>query len=402
MLLQNKTVLIGVCGSIASYKIANLCSMLIKLSCNVHVIMTKNATNFINPITFESITKNKCIIDTFDRGFDYNIEHIALAKKADVMIIAPASANMLGKIANGISDDMLSTTVMAMSCPVIIVPAMNTDMFNNKIVQNNIFVLNNYGYIMVEPDSGILACGDIGKGKMPSENILLDYILKEIAYKKDLDGKNILVTAGATIEHLDPVRFISNYSSGKMGYEIAKNCMLRGANVTLVTGRASVPPPNFINTVNVLSAKEMFNATLEAFPINDMIFKVAAVSDYTPSFYNENKIKKKNEELTIHLSKTKDILKHLGEIKTKNQTLCGFSMETENMIENSTKKLQNKNLDMIICNNINVEGAGFDIDTNVCSIITKSNTIDIPIMSKKELANIIVNNALQLHNMQNR
>lgn len=389
MNLKGKTVVLGVTGSIAAYKIANLASMLKKLECNVHVLMTENATNFINPITFETLTGNKCLVDTFDRNFQYSVEHVSIAKQADVVLVAPASANVIGKIAGGIADDMLTTTIMACRCKIIVSPAMNTNMYHNPIVQDNLSKLKNFGYEVIAPDNGYLACGDIGDGKMPSENDLLQYILKEIACKKDLLGKKVLVTAGPTVEKIDPVRFISNHSTGKMGYAIAKNCMLRGAEVTLVSGRCNIEPPKFVRVINILSAKEMYDAVTANFDEQDIVIKAAAVADYRPKNPADQKMKKKDGELSIELERTDDILKYLGEHK-KNQFLCGFSMETENMVENSKAKLAKKNLDMIIANNLKQEGAGFGVDTNVVTIITKEDVREMEIMSKEDVAGAVV------------
>ena len=393
MNLKGKTVVLAVTGSIAAYKIANLASMLKKMACDVHVLMTRNATNFINPITFETLTGNKCLVDTFDRNFQFNVEHVSLAKMADVVLVAPASANVVGKLANGIADDMLTTTVMACRCKVIVSPAMNTNMYYNPIVQDNLDKLRRFNYEVITPAKGYLACGDVGDGKMPSENELLEYILREIACEKDMVGKNVLVTAGPTMEKIDPVRFISNHSTGKMGYAIAKNCMLRGANVTLVTGKTSIEPPKFVKVVNITSAEEMFRAVTENFAEQDIVIKAAAVADYRPKNPAEEKVKKKDGELLIELERTQDILGYLGEHK-KEQFLCGFSMETENMIENSQKKLCKKNLDMIVANNLKQAGAGFGVDTNVVTIITKDEVKEVDIMSKEDVAGAIVDEIL--------
>ena len=389
-MLENKNVVLAVSGSIAAYKIANLASMLKKLSCNVTVLMTKNATNFINPITFETLTGNKCLIDTFDRNFQYSVEHVSLAKEADIVMIAPASANVIGKLANGIADDMLTTTVMACPCKKIVAPAMNTNMYLNPIVQDNIQKLIHYGMEVITPDTGYLACGDTGAGKMPSEQLLLDYILKEISHKKDMLGKNVLVTAGPTIEKLDPVRFISNHSSGKMGYAIAKHCMHRGANVTLVTGRTSTPLPPFVNVIKAESAKDMFEAVKANYDSQNIIIKAAAVADYHSKNISDEKVKKKDGELTIELERTVDILKYLGENRKPGQFLCGFSMETEHLIENSKAKLEKKHIDMIVANNLKQAGAGFGTDTNIVTFITKNQTIELPILSKEEVAEKLI------------
>lgn len=389
-MLKNKTVLLGVTGSIAAYKIPNLARMLIKLGCNVHVLMTKNAANFINPITFESLTNTKCLIDTFDRNFQYSVEHVALAKQADLVMIAPASANVIGKIAGGIADDMLTTTVMACPCKKIISPAMNHNMFHNPIVQDNIKKLKAYGYEIIEPDSGMLANGDTGDGRMPEEEVLLEYILKEIAFEKDLKGKKILVTAGATQEAIDPVRYISNHSTGKMGYAAAKAAMLRGADVTLISGKTHLDAPMFVKTINVTSAEDMYTAVTENAPSADIIIKSAAVADYRPVSVSDSKIKKTDGEASIKLERTKDILKTLGENKKNGQILCGFSMETENLIENSREKLERKNLDLIIANSLRTEGAGFGCDTNVITVITKNTVTEYEKMSKDEAAHKIL------------
>lgn len=396
-MLAGKNVVLAVTGSIAAYKIANLASMLKKLNANITVLMTENATNFINPITFETLTGNKCLIDTFDRNFQYSVEHVSLAKQADVVLVAPASANVIGKIAGGIADDMLTTTVMACTCKKIVAPAMNTQMYRNPIVQDNIEKLKRFGYEVITPDTGFLACGDVGVGKMPSEQVLMQYILRECACEKDMAGMNVLVTAGPTMEKIDPVRFISNHSSGKMGYALARNCMLRGANVTLVTGRTSLEPPMFVNVVDVVSAKDMYDAVLDYFDEQDIVIKAAAVADYRPKNPADEKMKKKDGELSIELERTDDILKTLGERKTK-QFLCGFSMETQNMVENSKKKLEKKHLDMIVANNLKTKGAGFGTDTNVVTIITADEICELEIMSKDEVAEKLVDSILEKRN----
>lgn len=385
-MLKGKTVLLGITGSIAAYKIASLASALVKAHADVHVIMTENATKFINPITFETLTKHKCIVDTFDREFEFEVEHVSLAKKADVFMIAPASANVIGKIAGGIADDMLTTTVLACKCPIYISPAMNTNMFENPIVQDNISKLKKYGYKIIEPASGFLACRDVGKGKMPEPEVLMEYLMAEISADKILAGKNLLVTAGPTVEAIDPVRFISNHSTGKMGYAIAKVARNMGANVTLVTGPVNLTPPMGVKVINVNSAKDMYDAVVAEYDKQDVVIKSAAVADYTPESVATEKIKKKDgDEASIKLKRTNDILKYLGEHK-KNQVLVGFSMETENMLENSREKLQKKNLDMIVANNLKVKGAGFGTDTNVVTIVTSAEEIELPIMSKEEVA----------------
>ena len=389
-MLKNKTVLLGVTGSIAAYKIANLASALKKLHADVHVLMTKNATNFINPITFESLTGNKCLVDTFDRNFQFQVEHVSIAKKADVVMIAPASANVIGKIAHGIADDMLTTTVMACKCPVYVSPAMNTNMYENPIVQDNMKVLEKYGYHIITPASGYLACGDTGAGKMPEPETLLQYIVQEIAFEKDLKGKKILITAGPTQEKIDPVRYITNHSSGKMGYALAKRAAMRGAEVTLVSGQVSIAPPPFVNFVSITSAKDMFDAVTAVSDEQDIIIKAAAVADYRPAVVSDEKMKKKDGELSIELERTDDILKYLGEHKREGQFLCGFSMETQNMIENSRAKLEKKNLDMICANNLKVEGAGFKTDTNILTLITKNEEVSLDMMSKEDAAGVIL------------
>ena len=389
-MLTGKTVVLAVTGSIAAYKIPNLARSLKKLGCNVQVLMTENAKNFINPITFESLTGNKCLVDTFDRNFQYSVEHVALAKQANVVLVAPASANVIGKIANGIADDMLTTTVMACPCKKIISPAMNHNMYHNPIVQDNINKLERFGYEIVAPDCGMLANGDTGDGRMPEESVLLNYILKEIAKEKDLKGKKILVTAGATREAIDPVRFITNHSSGKMGVAIAKAAMLRGAEVILVHGHMEVEAPAFVKTVPVTTAKDMFDAVTLLSDSQDIIIKAAAVADYTPKATADQKIKKSGEDMAINMKRTEDILKYLGEHKNKGQIICGFSMETENLLENSQKKLSAKNCDMICANSLKTEGAGFGSDTNIITLITKNSTEELPIMSKDDVANLIL------------
>lgn len=395
-MLKGKTVLLGVTGSIAAYKIANLASMLVKLHCDVHVIMTQNATNFIHPITFETLTNNKCIVDTFDRNFQYNVEHISLAKKTDVVMIAPASANVIAKLAHGLADDMLTTTVLACNCKKIVAPAMNTQMYHNPITQDNLQSLKHYGFEVITPACGMLACRDIGDGKLPEPDVLLDYILKEIAFEKDLIGKNILVTAGPTQEAIDPVRFITNHSTGKMGYAIAECAMQRGANVTLVTGPTSLKKPPFVRVIDIVSAQDMFDAVTGCAEEQDIIIKSAAVADYRPSNVSDEKVKKSDGELNIPLERTQDILKHLGEHKKAGQFLCGFSMETEDMLENSRAKLHKKNLDMIVANNLKVAGAGFGTDTNIVTLITKNLEVELEMMSKNDVANCILDAILKL------
>ena len=394
-MLKGKTVVLAVSGSIAAYKIASLASALGKLHADVQVLMTQNATNFINPITFETLTGNKCLVDTFDRNFQYSVEHVALAKRADVVLVAPASANVIGKIANGIADDMLTTTVMACKCKKIISPAMNTQMFENPIVQDNLKKLEHYGYEVIQPAVGLLACKDVGKGKMPEPETLLEYILREVAYEKDLKGKKILVTAGPTQESIDPVRYLTNYSSGKMGYAIAKVCSMRGADVTLVSGKTAIKPPLFVDVVPVTTAREMYEAVTGRFDRQDIVIKAAAVADYRPKTISEQKVKKADGELSIEMERTDDILKYLGEHKRSNQFLCGFSMETEHMLENSRKKLKKKNLDMIVANNVKVEGAGFAGDTNIVTLITRDDETQLPLLSKEETAVEIMNKILE-------
>ena len=395
-MLKGKTVVLAVSGSIAAYKIASLASALGKLHADVQVLMTQNATNFINPITFETLTGNKCLVDTFDRNFQYSVEHVALAKRADVVLVAPASANVIGKIANGIADDMVTTTVMACKCKKIISPAMNTQMFENPIVQDNLKKLEHYGYEVIQPAVGLLACKDVGAGKMPEPETLLEYILREVAYEKDLKGKKILVTAGPTQEPIDPVRYLTNHSSGKMGYAIAKVCSMRGADVTLVSGKTAIKPPLFVNVVPVTTARDMYEAVTSRFDQQDIVIKAAAVADYRPKTISDQKVKKADGELSIEMERTDDILKYLGEHKREDQFLCGFSMETEHMLENSRKKLEKKNLDMIVANNVKVEGAGFAGDTNIVTLITKDDETQLPLLSKEETAVEIMNKILEI------
>ncbi len=397
-MLKNKTVVLGVTGSIAAYKIANLASMLVKQHADVNVIMTRNATNFINPITFETLTGNKCLVDTFDRNFEFNVEHVSLAKRADVFLIAPASANIIGKMANGIADDMLSTTVLAAKCPKLVSPAMNTNMYENQIVQDNIKKLQEYGFEIIDPASGYLACGDTGAGKMPEPKVLFDYIMKAIAFEKDLAGKKVLVTAGATQEKIDPVRFITNHSTGKMGRAIAENAMLRGADVTLINASVSVEPPRFVKVVNVKSAAQMADAVKTIADEQDVIIKTAAVADFRPANPVDEKIKKKDKDSSsvIELERTEDILSYLGQNKKPGQVLCGFSMETENMLENSRSKLARKNADMIVANNLKVAGAGFGTDTNVVTLITADECEELEIMGKDLVAEKIIDKIIKL------
>ena len=395
-MLAGKTVLLCVSGSIAAYKIAYLASALKKLKADVHVLMTRNATNFINPITFETLTGNKCLVDTFDRNFEFSVEHVSLAKAADVVLVAPASANVIAKLAHGLADDMLTTTVLACTCKKIISPAMNTRMFENPITQDNLKICEHYGMEVISPASGYLACGDTGAGKMPEPEVLLQYILKEVQYEKDLKGKKILVTAGPTREAIDPVRYITNHSTGKMGYTIAKTAALRGADVTLVSGPAEVEPPMFVNFVPVVTAKDMFEAVTGRSDEMDAVIKAAAVADYRPKFVNTEKTKKKDGDMAIELERTDDILKWLGEHKKESQFLCGFSMETEHMLENSRAKLTKKNLDMIVANNLKVAGAGFGTDTNVVTMIRENKETELPIMSKEEVAGAILDEIFEI------
>ena len=389
-MLKEKTVVLGVTGSIAAYKIASLASALVNLHADVHVIMTRNATNFINPITFETLTGNKCLVDTFDRNFQFNVEHVSLAKRADIFMVAPASANVIGKIASGIADDMLTTTIMACRCPKLISPAMNTNMYENPVVQDNLKKLERYGYEIIHPACGYLACGDTGAGKMPEPDVLLSYILRTIALEKDMQGVKVLVTAGPTQEKLDPVRFITNHSTGKMGYAIAENCMQRGAEVTLVTGPVAIEPPPFVKVVPVMSAAEMAEAVKACYSGQQIIIKTAAVADYRPANPADEKIKKKEHDSVLKLERTEDILSFLGANRQEGQFICGFSMETENMLENSRAKLEKKNIDMIVANNLKVAGAGFGTDTNVVTLITREECIELALMSKKDVAGRIV------------
>ena len=394
MLLENKTVLLGVTGGIAAYKSASLASKLVKAGAEVRVIMTENATNFINPITFESLTGHKCVVDTFDRNFEFKVEHVALAQKADVIMIAPATANVMAKLAYGLADDMLTTTVLASKAPKIIAPAMNTGMYENPATQHNIEVLKGYGMEVITPASGYLACGDVGAGKMPEPEDLYEHILRTCAYPKDMIGLKVLVTAGPTQEPIDPVRYITNHSSGKMGYSIAKACMLRGADVTLVSGPTALDYPPFVEVVPVTTAKDMYEAVTSRSKEMDIIIKAAAVADYRPSQIANEKVKKSDDAMSIPLERTADILKYLGEHKPEGQFLCGFSMETQNMLENSRKKLAKKNLDMIVANNLKVAGAGFQTDTNVVTLITKDTELELPLMDKEEVAHYLMDEIL--------
>ncbi len=390
MNLSGKCVVLAVTGGIAAYKMAGLASTLKKTGADVVVTMTQNATQFINPITFETLTGNKCLIDTFDRNFQYSVEHVAIAKRADVVLVAPATANVIAKAAHGIADDMLTTTLLACPCHKIIAPAMNTNMYRNPIVQDNLRKLADFGFEIIPPDCGYLACGDIGDGKMPSEAVLLSYIEKEIACEKNLTGKRVLITAGPTCEKIDPVRYITNHSSGKMGYALAKMAMLRGADVTLVTGKTAIAPPPFVKVVRVESAAEMFAATTENFAAQDIFIMAAAVADYCPTTAADEKMKKSDSDLLIPLTRTQDILAWLGAHRREEQFLCGFSMETENMLENSHKKLYKKNADMICANSLRQEGAGFGVDTNILTLITRDSAEELPCMSKEEAADRIL------------
>lgn len=395
-MLKGKTVVLAISGSIAAYKMANVARMLLKQHCDVEVLMTQNATQFINPITFESLTGHKCLVDTFDRNFQYSVEHVALAKRADVVLVAPASANVIGKIANGIADDMLTTTIMACPCKKIVSPAMNHNMYHNPIVQDNIEKLKHFGYEIITPATGMLANGDIGDGRMPEESVLFEAVVKEIACEKDLVGKKVLISAGATREPIDPVRFITNHSSGKMGYALARAAMHRGAEVTVVAAHTDVEPPLFVNVVPVQTAEEMYDAIVSRAQDYDFVIKAAAVADYTPAVTADNKIKKKDGDMSIPLVRTKDILKTLGENKRPGQILCGFSMETENVLENSRKKLESKHCDMICANSLKSAGAGFGTDTNIVTLITKNSEESLELMSKEQVAHKILDKLLAI------
>lgn len=401
MNLKNKTILLGVSGGIAAYKSASLASMLVKSGADVRVIMTEHATNFIHPITFESLTGHKCITDTFDRNFEFKVEHVALAQKADAVIVAPATANIIAKLAHGLADDMLTTTILASKAPKLIAPAMNTGMYENPVTQKNLSLLNEYGMQIIAPANGYLACGDIGTGKMPEPETLFEHILKCCACRKDMKGMKVLVTAGPTQEPIDPVRYITNHSSGKMGYAVARACMLRGADVTLVSGKTFLNPPISTAVVPVITSKDMYEAVTSLSQDMDIIIKAAAVADYRPAKISNEKIKKSDAGLSIPLEPTDDILQYLGTHKKAGQFLCGFSMETENMLENSKKKLLKKNLDMIVANNLKIQGAGFETNTNIVTIITPDNIIELPIMEKDEVAFRILDNILSLKNMDN-
>ena len=395
-MLKGKTVLLGVTGSIAAYKMANVASMLVKMNCDVHVIMTQNATHFITPITFETLTGNKCMVDTFDRNFQFNVAHISLAKKADVLLVAPASANVIAKLAYGLADDMLTTTALACTCKKIVAPAMNTNMYHNAITQENLNLLRRHQFEVIAPEQGLLACGDVGDGKMPREEVLVQYILREIAYEKDMEGLKVLVTAGPTQESIDPVRYITNHSTGKMGYEVARACMLRGAQVTLVSGVTTLEAPPFIEKVDVKSAQDMFEAVEKRFLDQDIIIKSAAVADYKPCTVSDNKMKKSDGEMSIPLDRTIDILKYIGERRREGQFYCGFSMETQNMLENSRAKLDKKNIDLIVANNLKVAGSGFGTDTNVVTLISREAEIQLDLMSKEEVAHRLLDQILKM------
>ena len=399
-MLKGKCVVLGVTGSIAAYKIAYLASALVKQHADVHVIMTENACQFITPVTFETLTGNKCMVDTFDRNFQFHVAHISIAKKADVLLVAPASANVIGKLANGIADDMLTTTAMACTCQKIVAPAMNTNMYHNPILQDNLKKLEGYGFTVIAPEKGLLACRDIGDGKMPSEDVLVGHILREIAHEKDLAGMKVIVTAGPTQESVDPVRYITNHSTGKMGYELAKAAMLSGAEVTLVSGVTNLEPPMFVDYVQVKSAGDMFEAMKSRFLDNDIIIKAAAVADYKPKSYSDEKTKKKDGEMSIELDRTQDILKYLGEHRREGQFYCGFSMETQNMLENSRVKLDKKNIDMVVANNLKIAGSGFGTDTNVVTMISKEEEIQLELLSKAEVAHKILDEILKLKAMK--
>ena len=397
-MLKNKTILLGVTGGIAAYKAAALASALVKLHANVEAVMTKNATQFITPLTFEQLTGRRAMVDTFDRNFSHQVEHISLAERTDLVIIAPATANVCAKLAHGLADDMLTTTVLACTCPKLISPAMNTNMYENPITQGNLATLRKYGWDVIDPASGRLACGSVGKGKMPEPEDLVQHILAHIATPHDLEGKNILITAGPTQEPLDPVRYLTNHSSGKMGYALAKAACLRGANVTLISGPVSLVPPLGAHRLSVSSANEMFCAVRDNYQDAHMIFMAAAIADYTPAQYAENKMKKKDGDLSIPLCRTQDILKWLGEHRRPDQLLCGFSMETENLLENSRAKLLKKNADMICANNLNVAGAGFAVDTNVITVITRDSMTELPLQSKESVSNEILTIGMDLMN----
>ncbi len=395
-MLCGRTVLLGVTGGIAAYKAAYLASALVKLHTNVEVVMTEHATKFIAPLTFEQLTGRRVMVDTFDRNFAHQVEHIALAERTDLVLIAPATANVCAKLAHGLADDMLTTTVLACKCPKLIAPAMNTNMYENPVTQDNLETLRRYGWQVISPASGRLACGSVGAGKLPEPDLLAQYILREIALPHDLAGRKVLVTAGPTQEALDPVRYISNHSTGKMGCAIARAAMLRGAEVTLISGPTALEPPPFVEVVNIVSAREMYDAVTARSAGADFVFKAAAVADYTPAEYHDNKVKKSDGDLSIPLKRTRDILQFLGDNRRKGQVLCGFSMETEHMVENSRAKLDKKHLDMICANNLKVPGAGFGTETNVLTVITRDGAEELPLMSKEEAAHKILDKALEL------
>ena len=395
-MLKGKTVLLGVTGGIAAYKAAYLASALVKLHANVEVVMTQHATQFIAPLTFEQLTGNRCMVDTFDRNFAHQVEHIALADRTDLVLIAPATANVCAKLAHGLADDMLTTTVLACTCPKLIAPAMNTHMLENPVTQDNLDLLRHYGWEVISPASGRLACGAVGPGKMPDPADIFDRIEAEIAFPKDLSGLHVLVSAGPTQEPIDPVRYITNHSSGKMGYALAHAAMLRGAAVTLVSGPTALKPPPLVNTIPVVTAQDMYEAITQQAPQADIIIKAAAVADYTPATVADNKIKKTDGDMSIPLRRTQDILGHLGSNRIPGQFLCGFSMETENMLENSRKKLQKKHLDMVVANNVKVAGAGFQGNTNVITIITADAAEELPLMDKEEAAHAILDRIVSL------
>ena len=397
-MLSGKTILLGVSGGIAAYKAAALTSALVKLHACVEVVMTENATKFITPLTFEQLTGRKTLVDTFDRNFIHQVEHISLAERTDLVIVAPATANICAKLAHGLADDMLSTTILACKCPKLIAPAMNTNMFDNPVTQDNLALLHKYGWEIIEPASGRLACGTEGKGKLPEPELLLQYILRAVAFEHDLAGTKILVTAGPTQEALDPVRYLTNHSSGKMGYAIAKMAMFRGADVTLITGPTSITPPPFVTVVQIRTAQQMFEAVKSHAAKSDIIIKAAAVADYTPAEYKDHKMKKSDSDLSIPLKRTQDILKYLGAHRTRKQIICGFSMETENLLENSRKKLTSKNIDMICANSLMQSGAGFGVDTNIITIITENDTHTLPLLTKDEAANAILSYAKTILN----
>ena len=395
-MLKGKTVLLGVTGGIAAYKAAALASALVKQHAAVEVVMTENATQFVTPLTFEQLTGRRTMVSTFDRNFSHHVEHIALAERTDLVIVAPATANVCAKLAHGLADDMLTTTILACRCPKLIAPAMNTNMYENPVTQDNLALLRRYGWEVIEPASGRLACGAVGKGKLPEPEEILQYILRQLAFPHDLIGKKVLVTAGPTQEAIDPVRYLTNHSTGKMGYAIARMAMLRGADVTLVSGPTAIAPPPFVTVVPVVSAQDMFEAVAANAPESDFIFKAAAVADYTPANYSDNKVKKSEGDMSIPLKRTRDILKYLGENRVPGQVICGFSMETQNMVESSREKLVKKNVDMICANNLKQSGAGFGVDTNVITIITRSETTELPLQSKESAANAILDAAVRL------